>query len=132
MRPIGFVRSPFTETAQIPKGLGASHAAEGVLEILPELEPGLLDIEGFSHLIVIWVFHESRSYELVGKPATDDWPHGRFGTRPPPRPRWGAAALRKPRPGSAANGGNAAERRLLPLAPRSALTSGRSPRSSGY
>ena len=86
MRPIGFVRSPFTETAQIPKGLGASHAAEGVLEILPELEPGLLDIEGFSHLIVIWVFHESRSYELVGKPPTDDRPHGVFATRSPRRP----------------------------------------------
>ncbi|HLE71729.1 MAG TPA: tRNA (N6-threonylcarbamoyladenosine(37)-N6)-methyltransferase TrmO [Vicinamibacteria bacterium] len=86
MRPIGFVRSPFTETAQIPKGLGAEHAAEGVLEILPELEPGLLDIEGFSHLIVIWVFHESRSCELVGKPPTDDRPHGVFATRSPRRP----------------------------------------------
>jgi tRNA-Thr(GGU) m(6)t(6)A37 methyltransferase TsaA len=86
MRPIGFVRSPFTETAQIPKGLGAEHAAEGVLEILPELEPGLLDIEGFSHLIVVWVFHESKGYELVGKPPTDDRPHGVFATRSPRRP----------------------------------------------
>lgn len=86
MRPIGFVRSPFTETAQIPKGLGAEHAAEGVLEIIPELEPGLLDIEGFSHLIVVWVFHESKGYELVGKPPTDDRPHGVFATRSPRRP----------------------------------------------
>jgi len=86
MRPVGFVRSPFTETAQIPKGLGAEHATEGVLEILPELEPGLLDIEGFSHLIVIWVFHESKGYELSGKPPTDDRPHGVFATRSPRRP----------------------------------------------
>src|SRR3990172_4276432 len=86
MRPIGFVRSPFTETAQIPKGLGAEHAAEGVLEILPELEPGLQDIEGFSHLIVVWVFHESKGYELVRKPPTDDRPHGVFATRSPRRP----------------------------------------------
>ena len=86
MRPVGFVRSPFTETAQIPKGFGAEHATEGVLEILPELEPGLLDIEGFSHLIVIWVFHESKGYELSGKPPTDDRPHGVFATRSPRRP----------------------------------------------
>ena len=50
---IGMVRSPFTETAQIPKGLGAAHQAEGVLEIYPKFEAGLTDIEGFSHLYVI-------------------------------------------------------------------------------
>jgi len=53
-RPIGFVSSPYKDTSQIPKGLGAKHDADGVLRILPEFEPGLTDIEGFSHLIVIW------------------------------------------------------------------------------
>ena len=42
MHPIGTVRSPYTETSQIPKGLGAEHKAEGVLEILREFEQGLL------------------------------------------------------------------------------------------
>ncbi|PYV63241.1 MAG: tRNA (N6-threonylcarbamoyladenosine(37)-N6)-methyltransferase TrmO, partial [Acidobacteria bacterium] len=45
-RPIGFVSSPYKETSQIPKGLGAKHDVDGVLKILPEFEAGLLDIEG--------------------------------------------------------------------------------------
>lgn len=86
MQPIGFVRSPFSETSQIPKGSGAKHEAEGVLEILPEFEEGLTDIEGFSHLFVIWVFHRSEGYALMGTPPTDDRPHGVFATRSPWRP----------------------------------------------
>jgi tRNA (adenine37-N6)-methyltransferase len=86
MQPIGFVRSPYTETAQIPKGWGAKHDAEGVLEILAEFEQGLTDIEGFSHLFVIWVFHQAEGYALLGTPPTDDRPHGVFATRSPYRP----------------------------------------------
>ncbi len=86
MRPIGTVRSPFTDAAGIPRGPGAKHEAEGVLEIRPELEAGLTDIEGFSHLYVIWVFHESEGAELLGTPPTDDRPHGVFATRSPYRP----------------------------------------------
>lgn len=85
-RPIGFVRTPFTETSQISKGIGAKHTREGTLEILPEMEEGLLDIEGFSHLFVIWVFDRSTDYELISKPPTDDRPHGVFATRSPRRP----------------------------------------------
>jgi tRNA-Thr(GGU) m(6)t(6)A37 methyltransferase TsaA len=86
MRPIGHVRSPFKETSEIPKGCGAKHEAEGFLEILPELEPGLTDIEGFSHLFVIWVFDRSEGAELLGSPPTDDRLHGVFATRSPRRP----------------------------------------------
>jgi tRNA-Thr(GGU) m(6)t(6)A37 methyltransferase TsaA len=86
MRPVGFVRSPFTQTSQIPKGPGAEHSAEGVLELLPELEAGLADVEGFSHLIVVWVFDRERGYELTAQPPSDDRPHGVFATRSPRRP----------------------------------------------
>jgi tRNA-Thr(GGU) m(6)t(6)A37 methyltransferase TsaA len=86
LRPIGMVRSAYTETAQIPKGCGAQHDAEGVLELLPEFEEGLKDIEGFSHLFVIWVFDRATGYELVGAPPTDPRPHGVFATRSPRRP----------------------------------------------
>jgi tRNA-Thr(GGU) m(6)t(6)A37 methyltransferase TsaA len=86
MRPIGIVRSPFTETSQIPKGCGARHEAEGILEILPEFEQGLTDIEGFSHLYVIWVFDKSAGYDLLATPPTDTRPHGVFATRSPRRP----------------------------------------------
>lgn len=84
--PIGFVRSPFTDTAQIPKGLGAQHTAEGILEVEPGFEEGLTDIEGFSHLFVIWVFDRSEGFQLLGTPPCDDTPHGVFATRSPWRP----------------------------------------------
>lgn len=85
-QPIGYVRSPYRETQQIPKGPGAKHEAEGTLEILPQFEPGLTDIEGFSHLIVLWVFDRAEGFELLGTPPTDDRPHGVFATRSPRRP----------------------------------------------
>jgi tRNA-Thr(GGU) m(6)t(6)A37 methyltransferase TsaA len=86
MKPIGSVRSPYTDTAQIPKGPGAKHDAEGVLDVLPEFEAGLADIEGFSHLFVIWVFHKSEDFSLSGTPPNDDRSHGVFATRSPRRP----------------------------------------------
>ena len=85
-RPIGFVKSPYKETKEVPKGLGAKHEAEGTLEILPEFEPGLADIDGFSHLIVLWEFDRSSGFELLGTPPCDDRPHGVFATRSPRRP----------------------------------------------
>jgi tRNA-Thr(GGU) m(6)t(6)A37 methyltransferase TsaA len=86
MRSIGFARTPFRATAEIPKGPGAEHGAEGVLEIDAELEAGLQDVEGFSHLFVLWVFHRSFGFELAGVPPLDDRPHGVFATRSPRRP----------------------------------------------
>lgn len=85
-QPIGYVRSPYSETTQVPKGPGTRHQAEGLLEIANEFEEGLLDIEGFSHLFVIWVFDRSKGYALTGVPPTDDRPHGVFATRSPYRP----------------------------------------------
>jgi tRNA (adenine37-N6)-methyltransferase len=86
MQPIGYVRSPYKDTQQVPKGLGAQHQAEGSLEIRAELEPGLTDIEGFSHLIVIWAFDRAGGFDLVGTPPSDNRPHGVFATRSPRRP----------------------------------------------
>lgn len=85
-QPIGYIRSPYQSTQQIPKGCGAKHDAEGTLEILPQFEAGLTDIEGFSHLFVIWVFDHSEGFELLGTPPIDDRPHGVFATRSPRRP----------------------------------------------
>jgi tRNA (adenine37-N6)-methyltransferase len=84
--PIGAARTPHTDTSQIPKGPGASHEADGVLELLPEYEAGLQDIDGFSHLFVIWVFDRSEGWTLLSTPPTDDRPHGVFSTRSPRRP----------------------------------------------
>lgn len=84
--PIGTVRSPYRETSEIPKGPGAEHRAEGTLEIDSKLAAGLADIEGFSHLYVIWVFDRVDGVELTAWPPTDDRPHGVFATRSPQRP----------------------------------------------
>lgn len=86
MRPIGYIRSSYTDTKQVPKGLGTKHTLEGTLDVLPEFEAGLLDIEGYSHLFILWVFHRGRDYELIGRPPTDSRPHGVFSTRSPRRP----------------------------------------------
>lgn len=87
MRPIGVVRSPYRDKSEIPKGPGAEHQAEGWLEVRPELETGLQDIEGFSHLFVLWVFDRSEGYELVSAvPLDEETPHGVFASRSPRRP----------------------------------------------
>ena len=87
MRPIGVVRSPYQDRAQVPKGPGAEHRAEGVLELRPELEPGLADIEGFSHLFVLWVFDRAEGYDLDARvPLDEETPHGVFASRSPRRP----------------------------------------------
>lgn len=84
--PIALVRGPYQRTSDIPKGFGARHDAEGVIELRPELEAGLTDIDGFSHLYIIWVFDRADGYELLGTPPIDDRPHGVFATRSPRRP----------------------------------------------
>jgi len=86
-QPIGFVSSPYKNSSEIPKGFGAKHEAEGALKILPELEAGLKDIEGFSHLFVLWEFDRAQGFDLVATPPTDNnRPHGVFATRSPRRP----------------------------------------------
>jgi len=86
MKPIGYVRSPYKQTQEVPKGLGAKHQAEGILDVLPEFALGLTDIEGFSHLFVIWAFDRSEGFQLLGTPPSDNRPHGVFATRSPRRP----------------------------------------------
>jgi tRNA-Thr(GGU) m(6)t(6)A37 methyltransferase TsaA len=87
MTPIGVVRSPYRDADEVPRGPGAEHRAEGTLELSPELEAGLDDVEGFSHLFVLWVFDRSEGYALKTKPPTDpEHEHGLFTTRSPFRP----------------------------------------------
>jgi tRNA-Thr(GGU) m(6)t(6)A37 methyltransferase TsaA len=84
--PIGYVRSPYKDSKEIPKGLKVKHDAEGVLEILPQFEAGLNDIEGFSHLFVLWFFDRVDGYDLTASPPADNRSHGVFATRSPRRP----------------------------------------------
>jgi len=84
--PIGFVSTPYKNSGDIPKGLGIRHDAEGVITILPDFELGPTDIEGFSHLFVIWEFDRTQHFELLGTPPADNRRHGVFATRSPLRP----------------------------------------------
>ena len=54
--------------------------------MLSEYEPGLSDIDGFSHLFVLWLFDRVEGFELLASPPTDTRPHGVFATRSPRRP----------------------------------------------
>jgi tRNA-Thr(GGU) m(6)t(6)A37 methyltransferase TsaA len=89
-KPIGVVHSSFkkkedieTEKFAHPQGFDS---IEGELEIFKEYEAGLKDTEGFSHLIVIFTFHESEGYKLHTKPFLDEQLRGLFSTRSPNRP----------------------------------------------
>jgi tRNA-Thr(GGU) m(6)t(6)A37 methyltransferase TsaA len=85
-RAIGFARTPYPEKDDVPKGPLAKHDAEGTLDVLSELEEGLTDIEGFSHLIVIWVFDRAEGFALLATPPGGTIAHGVFSTRSPYRP----------------------------------------------
>jgi tRNA (adenine37-N6)-methyltransferase len=86
MMSIGTMHTPFGATGEIPKGPDAKHDADGVIEIAPLFEAGLQDIEGFSHLYILWHFDRVEGYDLVAYPPSDDRPHGVFATRSPLRP----------------------------------------------
>lgn len=83
--PIGVIHTPFKCKKDTPIQPFKSKAI-GKVEIFKKYQDGLEDIEGFSHLILIYRFHKSRGYRLKVKPFLDDKPHGLFATRYPRRP----------------------------------------------
>ena len=85
-RPIGIIRSPHKETEGTPIQTTGANGVGGTVEILPECAEGLKDLEGFSHIILIYHFHLSKGYSLTVKPFLDDTPRGVFATRAPKRP----------------------------------------------
>jgi tRNA (adenine37-N6)-methyltransferase len=85
MKPIGVIHSPFTDKKQTPIQPTRSHAS-GYVEVFPEFTEGLQDLEGFSHIFLVYIFHQSDSYTLRVKPFLDDQLRGLFATRYPCRP----------------------------------------------
>jgi tRNA-Thr(GGU) m(6)t(6)A37 methyltransferase TsaA len=85
MHPIGVIHSPFTDKNQTPIQPSRSQAI-GQVEVYPEFAEGLQDVEGLSHVILLYVFHCSTGYSLRVKPFLDDTLHGLFATRYPCRP----------------------------------------------
>lgn len=85
-RPIGVVHSPFKEPAGAPIQPPAGEAATATVEIDPDYAEGLADLEGFSHIILLYHCHRSGTPALTVTPFLDNAPHGLFATRAPSRP----------------------------------------------
>jgi tRNA (adenine37-N6)-methyltransferase len=85
MRPIGVLHSPFTDKQRTPIQPSRSTAL-GYVEVFPEFCEGLQDLSGFSHIILLYVFHQSESYTLRVIPFLDHQLRGLFATRYPNRP----------------------------------------------
>lgn len=85
-KPIGVIHSPFKEPKGTPIQFPGARDIEGSVEVFPEYAAGLKDLDGFSHIILIYHFHLARSPSLVMKPFMDDQPHGVFAMRAPSRP----------------------------------------------
>jgi tRNA-Thr(GGU) m(6)t(6)A37 methyltransferase TsaA len=85
LKPIGIIHSPFNDKSETPIQASRSRAI-GQVEVHPEFAEGLQDVEGFSHLILLYAFHCSPGYTLRVKPFLDDQSRGLFATRYPCRP----------------------------------------------
>ncbi len=85
-KPIGIIHSPFKEPSGTPIQPAGARDIEGTVEIASEYVEGLEDVEGFSHIILIYHFHLSRGYFLKVKPYMDEESRGVFATRAPSRP----------------------------------------------
>ncbi|MFW5985700.1 MAG: tRNA (N6-threonylcarbamoyladenosine(37)-N6)-methyltransferase TrmO [Halanaerobiaceae bacterium] len=85
-KPIGEVKSPFKKPEGTPIQPPAAEGVEGRIELLPEFAAGLKDIEGFSHLILLYDCHLAGECSLLSTPFMEDREHGVFSIRAPSRP----------------------------------------------
>lgn len=85
-KAIGIVNTPFKEPKNTPIQPKASKKAKGFIEIFPEYVDGLKDLDGFSHIILLYHFHLAKSYKLHVIPYLDTEKRGLFATRAPARP----------------------------------------------
>jgi len=85
-KPIGIIHSPFKTLEDIPIQNVGAKGEMGTIEIFPEMVAGLEDLEGFSHIILLYHMHKVNHYLLQVKPFLDSTEHGIFATRSPVRP----------------------------------------------
>jgi tRNA-Thr(GGU) m(6)t(6)A37 methyltransferase TsaA len=85
-KPIGTIHSPFAEVRGVPIQPTGAVGIRGAIEVAPEFAEGLKDLEGFSHILLIYHFHLSKGYSLLVTPFLDETARGVFATRAPRRP----------------------------------------------
>jgi tRNA-Thr(GGU) m(6)t(6)A37 methyltransferase TsaA len=83
---IGIIHSPFIVLEDMPIQPSGAMGINGTVEVFEAFRPGLRDLDGFSHVILLYHFHRSRSPELRVVPFLDSEPRGLFATRAPNRP----------------------------------------------
>jgi len=84
--PIGTIHTPFTDLADMPIQPSGESSAPGTVRLDPLFAPALKDLDGFSHVILIYHFHRSKRVDLTVTPFMDSEPRGLFATRAPTRP----------------------------------------------
>jgi len=84
--PIGVIHSPFAGIENMPIQPGGAQGIRGTVEVFAEFAEGLQDVEGFSHLILLYHFHRVTQARLIVVPFLDKEAHGVFATRAPTRP----------------------------------------------
>jgi tRNA-Thr(GGU) m(6)t(6)A37 methyltransferase TsaA len=84
--PIGIIHSPFTELDGMPIQPAGAAGVKGTVEVFNDFSSGLKDLDGFSHIILLYHFHCSRGFDLHVVPFLDATPRGLFATRAPKRP----------------------------------------------
>ena len=85
-RPIGVIHSPFQTIEGMPIQPAGAAGVQGSVEVWPEFAAGLQDLEGFSHIILLYHFHRVKEARLIVTPFMDTQPRGVFATRAPKRP----------------------------------------------
>ena len=85
-QPIGVIRSPFDSLEGMPIQPTGAKGVRGEVHIFEQYREGLKDLEGFSHIILLYHFHKSTGFKLLVKPFMDTVPRGLFSTRAPNRP----------------------------------------------
>lgn len=84
--PIGIIYTDYETAVGTPIQPTATEDSLGKIVLKPELEPGLKDLDGFSHIILLYVFDRIQQSKLLVKPFLDDTERGVFSTRAPTRP----------------------------------------------
>ncbi|MGE4298557.1 MAG: tRNA (N6-threonylcarbamoyladenosine(37)-N6)-methyltransferase TrmO [Desulfovibrionaceae bacterium] len=84
--PIGYFDTPHKDVQGMPIQPSGARGIKGSIAILPEYWPAFADLDGFSHVIVLYHFHEVRGFDMTVTPFLDNAAHGLFATRTPKRP----------------------------------------------
>lgn len=84
--PIGVIHSPFTDPRGMPIQPAGAAGVKGTVEVFEEFRTGLKDLNGFSHIILLYHFHRGQGFKLHVVPFMDSQPRGLFATRAPKRP----------------------------------------------